>query len=204
MAAADEPFHTDFLEMPGEEAPLLAKPAKKKKGGQMSNDILYGIINAIVGAPTMISFAAIIFQVSSYSTCFATSSFNAALLAASCPLPFSIIHSFLKSYLCRHNNSGSKSVVLVSGRPVCSVSGTAGQAGFPCQCGAPDDLHHLLHTALCSWSGAPDLPVLHGAYQTSWWQFWLGHTHFPPSIHGISLVICGRCHMLALWYRSRT
>lgn len=82
MAAADEPFHTDFLEMPGEEAPLLAKPAKKKKGGQMSNDILYGIINAIVGAPTMISFAAIIFQVSSYSTCSATSSFIAALSAS--------------------------------------------------------------------------------------------------------------------------
>lgn len=63
MAAADEPFHTDFLEMPGEEAPLMAKPAKKKKASQLSNDILYGIINAIVGAPTMISFAAIIFQV---------------------------------------------------------------------------------------------------------------------------------------------
>ncbi len=61
--AADEPLHTDFLDVPGvEAAPLLAKHGKKK-GSQVSNDILYGIINAIVGAPTMISFAAIIFQV---------------------------------------------------------------------------------------------------------------------------------------------
>jgi len=61
IAAAEEAFHTD-ADVAGEEAPLLAKPAKKK-ASQLSNDILYGVINAIVGAPTMISFAAIIFQV---------------------------------------------------------------------------------------------------------------------------------------------
>ena len=61
--AAGEPLHTDFLDVSGvETAPLLAKPSKKK-GSQLSNDMLYGFINAIVGAPTMISFAAIIFQV---------------------------------------------------------------------------------------------------------------------------------------------
>jgi hypothetical protein len=36
-----------------------------KAAGGLTKEILYGIINAIVGAPTMISFAAIIFQVCS-------------------------------------------------------------------------------------------------------------------------------------------
>jgi hypothetical protein len=34
-----------------------------KRGKWGKNDVLYGIINAIVGIPTMISFAAIVYQV---------------------------------------------------------------------------------------------------------------------------------------------
>ena len=36
---------------------------KRVDGGQLRNSILYGIINAVVGIPTMISFAAIVWQV---------------------------------------------------------------------------------------------------------------------------------------------
>ena len=36
-----------------------------KRQGFPFNDVLYGIINSIVGVPTMISFAAIIFKVGS-------------------------------------------------------------------------------------------------------------------------------------------
>jgi hypothetical protein len=38
-----------------------------KRGQWGKNDVLYGIINAIVGIPTMISFAAIVYQVSVFS-----------------------------------------------------------------------------------------------------------------------------------------
>ena len=40
------------------------KPADgKAKAGALANGILYGVINSIVGIPTMISFAAIVYQV---------------------------------------------------------------------------------------------------------------------------------------------
>ena len=37
--------------------------SKKVSFAQLQNDIIYGLINAIVGIPTMISFAAIVYQV---------------------------------------------------------------------------------------------------------------------------------------------
>lgn len=40
------------------------KEAAVSKAGDILSDLLYGLINAIVGIPTMISFAAIIFSVS--------------------------------------------------------------------------------------------------------------------------------------------
>ena len=44
--------------------PLLPEqPKPQKKANRWINEVLYGIINAIVGAPTMISFAAIVYQV---------------------------------------------------------------------------------------------------------------------------------------------
>ncbi|BDA44720.1 Uncharacterized protein C24H6.11c [Coccomyxa sp. Obi] len=94
----DEPFHTDVLDVPGvEAAPLLAKPGKKK-GSQMSNDILYGFINAIVGAPTMISFAAIIFQDDLYAPylgqlaklAFLASAVHQAVFTIFSTLPFAV------------------------------------------------------------------------------------------------------------------
>ena len=39
------------------------QPKQQKKANRWINEVLYGIINAIVGAPTMISFAAIVYQV---------------------------------------------------------------------------------------------------------------------------------------------
>ncbi|KAK9845896.1 hypothetical protein WJX81_005443 [Elliptochloris bilobata] len=49
-----------------EEEPLLAKGGKmaagKAAGPGIGNDIVYGLINSLVGIPTMISFAAIIFK----------------------------------------------------------------------------------------------------------------------------------------------
>ena len=42
---------------------LLPQPAKQPPSKRYANEVLYGIINAIVGAPTMISFAAIVYQV---------------------------------------------------------------------------------------------------------------------------------------------
>lgn len=39
------------------------KEAAVSKAGDLLSDLLYGLINAIVGIPTMISFAAIIFSV---------------------------------------------------------------------------------------------------------------------------------------------
>jgi hypothetical protein len=36
---------------------------KKFSFAQLQNDVIYGLINAIVGIPTMISFAAIVYQV---------------------------------------------------------------------------------------------------------------------------------------------
>jgi hypothetical protein len=39
-----------------------------KRGKWGKNDVLYGIINAIVGIPTMISFAAIVYQVREVTT----------------------------------------------------------------------------------------------------------------------------------------
>lgn len=53
-------MHTDGLAM--EDTDLLL-PQHPKKSHGYTNEILYGIINAIVGAPTMISFAAIVYQV---------------------------------------------------------------------------------------------------------------------------------------------
>ena len=49
----------------GEASPKSTPPARRKTTamGRLLNDSLYGIINTIVGIPTMISFAAIIFQV---------------------------------------------------------------------------------------------------------------------------------------------
>jgi hypothetical protein len=58
---AGEPLHTDGLGMEEAETNLPQHP--KKRRSVYSNEILYGIINAIVGAPTMISFAAIVYQV---------------------------------------------------------------------------------------------------------------------------------------------
>ena len=44
--------------------PLMPEqPKQQKKANRWINEVLYGIINAIVGAPTMISFAAIVYQV---------------------------------------------------------------------------------------------------------------------------------------------
>ena len=44
--------------------PLMPEqPKPQKKANRWINEVLYGIINAIVGAPTMISFAAIVYQV---------------------------------------------------------------------------------------------------------------------------------------------
>ena len=42
----------------------LEKDTRSRRRGSVLSDMLYGLINAIVGAPTMISFAAIIFSVS--------------------------------------------------------------------------------------------------------------------------------------------
>lgn len=56
-----EPLHTDGLGM--EEAEVDPPQHPKKRRSVYTNEILYGIINAIVGAPTMISFAAIVYQV---------------------------------------------------------------------------------------------------------------------------------------------
>ena len=39
------------------------QPKQQGKPNRWINEVLYGIINAIVGAPTMISFAAIVYQV---------------------------------------------------------------------------------------------------------------------------------------------
>ena len=52
----------------GDENP--GKDARPRRRGSVLSDMLYGLINAIVGAPTMISFAAIIFSVSpGYTAC---------------------------------------------------------------------------------------------------------------------------------------
>ena len=45
-----------------DDEPEKGDPARKRAEALLS-DVLYGIINAIVGIPTMISFAAIIFSV---------------------------------------------------------------------------------------------------------------------------------------------
>ena len=60
---AGEPLHTDGLGSLEEGEPLLPQQPKQTKSKRYTNEILYGIINAIVGAPTMISFAAIVYQV---------------------------------------------------------------------------------------------------------------------------------------------
>ena len=59
---AGEPLHTDGRGMEEGEA-LLPQPKKQPPSKRYTNEVLYGIINAIVGAPTMISFAAIVYQV---------------------------------------------------------------------------------------------------------------------------------------------
>ena len=62
-AAAGEPLHTDGRGME-EGMPLMPEqPKQQGKPNRWINEVLYGIINAIVGAPTMISFAAIVYQV---------------------------------------------------------------------------------------------------------------------------------------------
>lgn len=66
-------MHTDGIGMEEGGVPQAPQqPQQKKKAAGYANEILYGIINAIVGAPTMISFAAIVYQVprSSPSACF--------------------------------------------------------------------------------------------------------------------------------------
>ena len=60
---AGEPLHTDGLGSLEEGDALLPQQPKQPKSKRYTNEILYGIINAIVGAPTMISFAAIVYQV---------------------------------------------------------------------------------------------------------------------------------------------
>lgn len=67
---AGEPLHTDGRGMEEGEA-LLPQPAKQPPSKRYANEVLYGIINAIVGAPTMISFAAIVYQVPPPSRCMA-------------------------------------------------------------------------------------------------------------------------------------
>ena len=62
LGLAGEPLHTDGRGMEEGEA-LLPQPAKQPPSKRYANEVLYGIINAIVGAPTMISFAAIVYQV---------------------------------------------------------------------------------------------------------------------------------------------
>ena len=50
----------------GDAEPALSKAVTPTKAGGKSsreNDIIYGIINAVVGLPTMISFAAIVYSV---------------------------------------------------------------------------------------------------------------------------------------------
>ena len=63
-----EPLHTDGRGMEEGEA-LLPQPAKQPPNKRYANEVLYGIINAIVGAPTMISFAAIVYQVRLLTAC---------------------------------------------------------------------------------------------------------------------------------------
>ena len=65
---AGEPLHTDGRGMEEGEA-LLPQPAKQRPSKRYANEVLYGIINAIVGAPTMISFAAIVYQVRPPAAC---------------------------------------------------------------------------------------------------------------------------------------
>lgn len=62
LLGSEDPLHTDPAAL-REETPLLPTAPAKKGSGIIFNEVLYGVINAIVGAPTMISFAAIIFQV---------------------------------------------------------------------------------------------------------------------------------------------
>lgn len=47
-------------------SPQSKEGASLSKVGSLLSDLLYGLINAIVGIPTMISFAAIIFSVSPF------------------------------------------------------------------------------------------------------------------------------------------
>jgi hypothetical protein len=70
-AAADSAAGIAATGAPGYTAAAAATAAaagsgegkKRVDGGQLRNSILYGIINAVVGIPTMISFAAIVWQV---------------------------------------------------------------------------------------------------------------------------------------------
>lgn len=50
----------------GNDSPRSKKEAVAAKAQSLLSDLLYGLINAIVGIPTMISFAAIIFSVSHF------------------------------------------------------------------------------------------------------------------------------------------
>ncbi len=72
---AGEPLHTDGRGMEEGEA-LLPQPAKQPPSKRYANEVLYGIINAIVGAPTMISFAAIVYQVRLLAACLCCSSWH--------------------------------------------------------------------------------------------------------------------------------
>ena len=68
----------------GDEDPEKDTPPRRR--GSVLSDMLYGLINAIVGAPTMISFAAIIFSVSPSCTACKPPDFE-ALWGASVTVP---------------------------------------------------------------------------------------------------------------------
>ncbi|KAF8062987.1 hypothetical protein HT031_003826 [Scenedesmus sp. PABB004] len=83
-------------------APAAAAPGEgaggKRRGGSLRNDVIYGIINAVVGIPTMISFAAIVYQDPIYKPllgqlariAFFSAAVHQAVFTACSTLPFAV------------------------------------------------------------------------------------------------------------------
>lgn len=82
---------------------LLPQPAKQPPSKRYANEVLYGIINAIVGAPTMISFAAIVYQVRRPGACLSVTLDTGGHPVEAAPL--SCFRKLAVQHLCARLNS---------------------------------------------------------------------------------------------------